>query len=851
MNLRNAAFLMSVFFGLLTTSLRAQLIQTDQPPVIPAGYDAFTLWDRLPIQVLGSRACMAGTYTRGTADGFDDAASFYYREGTSENLRFTRDVKGIGAMVFFRANATHADPWHFFIDGDDIYDGVNDGGHHVVVSSGDGANEVILPTSAFPSPLYLDPYTTACGGLIYVPMPFDQHFRIAYENNDYATGYYIIRRYADESIISQPLEDWQLTDVPPAEVVTLLNNSISGQEIAPSVNGSTVTEQSGTIDVPSGQAVELATIRRSPAQIRKLWISIPKTDAEDYGENLRLRITWDDRAEPSIDAPLPLFFGVGLLYNSTQAEYLLDSFFTDIRYTTDRIELSTVFPMPFFKSAKLELVSSNATPINGVQWSVRLEDFTDPINTVGYFHATYTDIPMRPSGDQTLLDTVGLEGEQEWSGSFIGTSMTFTQAGEHSGLTRDPRFYFDDAIYPQGHGTGSEEWGGGGSFWRRDGKRLQRSVTPFAGHPVGTIPELATNSYELVNSLYRFLLPDAMPFGKNARIVWQSQWVPEGSTERRKTVTYWYGLPAASLVLSDMLDVGNSASEQSHAYTSPDATAPAQITSKYDVSSVKATETERHTTTQSEFTLAIEPDNHGVLLRRTLDWTYPNQEANVSVWDEAAQTWQAAGVWYTPGSTTYIHDRNGDDETTEVSSSRFREEELLLSKTLTQGKSELKLKVEFVPINRPLRPGDPLAEQAWSEIRYAAYSYVMPHISITADDSDADGIPDTWEEKHYGGATNANPDATASNGVNTVFETYIAGLDPTNAASRFELSGLENILEWNATAGRIYTVYWASNLLSGFQPLESNIAYTAVPFTDTNHSADKQGFYKIEVELSE
>jgi len=176
---------------------------------------------------------------------------------------------------------------------------------------------------------------------------------------------------------------------------------------------------------------------------------------------------------------------------------------------------------------------------------------------------------------------------------------------------------------------------------------------------------------------------------------------------------------------------------------------------------------------------------------------------------------------------------------------------LLLSKTLTQGKSELKLKVEFVPINRPLRPGDPLAEQAWSEIRYAAYSYVMPHISITADDSDADGIPDTWEEKHYGGATNANPDATASNGVNTVFETYIAGLDPTNAASRFELSGLENILEWNATAGRIYTVYWSSNLLSGFQALESNIAYTAVPFTDTNHSADKQGFYKIEVELSE
>jgi len=343
------------------------------------------------------------------------------------------------------------------------------------------------------------------------------------------------------------------------------------------------------------------------------------------------------------------------------------------------------------------------------------------------------------------LDTIGIEGEQEWSGSFVGTSRIFSEEGSPWVLTRDPRFYFDDALSPQGHGTGTEEWGGGGDFWRRDDSpRLQRSTTLFAGHPIGCFANEATNDYDLVNSLYRFLLPDAMPFGKNARIAWE----PRGNSERRKTVTYWYGLPAASIVLSDTLDVGNSASEQGHAYSSPDATDPVQITSSYDVSLLWATETERHTTTQSEFTLTIDPDNHGVLLRRTLDWTYPNQEANVFIWDETAQEWQAAGVWYTPGSTVFIHDRDDDDpetldETIEVSTRRFKEEELLLSKTLTRGKSELKLKVEFVPINRPLRPGDPLEEQAWSEIRYAAYSYVMPYIRITEDDADADGIPDT------------------------------------------------------------------------------------------------------------
>gem|GEM_PF-4716912 len=128
-------------------------------------------------------------------------------------------------------------------------------------------------------------------------------------------------------------------------------------------------------------------------------------------------------------------------------------------------------------------------------------------------------------------------------------------------------------------------------------------------------------------------------------------------------------------------------------------------------------------------------------------------------------------------------------------------------------------------------------------------------VSSTSDESDedADGLPDSWELTHYG-STNVNPSAMASNGVNTVLETYIAGLNPTNPQSAFLISDLSpltsgNVLSWNTTNGRVYSVYWASNLLSGFQPLESNIAYTAVPFTDTNHPAEQKGFYKIEVEL--
>jgi len=120
-------------------------------------------------------------------------------------------------------------------------------------------------------------------------------------------------------------------------------------------------------------------------------------------------------------------------------------------------------------------------------------------------------------------------------------------------------------------------------------------------------------------------------------------------------------------------------------------------------------------------------------------------------------------------------------------------------------------------------------------------------------DADGDGLPDSWEITHYG-STNVNPNAMASNGVNTVRQAYIAGLDPTNPTNRFHLSVLRSpssVLSWNAASGRVYSVYWSSNLLSGFQPLEANVPWTNMPYSDTNHTAKEKGFYKIEVELLE
>lgn len=119
-----------------------------------------------------------------------------------------------------------------------------------------------------------------------------------------------------------------------------------------------------------------------------------------------------------------------------------------------------------------------------------------------------------------------------------------------------------------------------------------------------------------------------------------------------------------------------------------------------------------------------------------------------------------------------------------------------------------------------------------------------------APDQDYDGIPNEWEVLYFGGSTNAVAGATASNGVNTVLQAYIAGLDPTDPDSLFQ-ANLTNgfVVQWNTISGRIYSVFGSTNLQESFQPLETNILWPQASWTDTVKRTEN--FYQIDVKLAE
>ena len=131
-------------------------------------------------------------------------------------------------------------------------------------------------------------------------------------------------------------------------------------------------------------------------------------------------------------------------------------------------------------------------------------------------------------------------------------------------------------------------------------------------------------------------------------------------------------------------------------------------------------------------------------------------------------------------------------------------------------------------------------------------------ITVVADeesDRDGDLMPDGWEKRYFGSAANGDPAEDSDGDGQNNLEEYIAGMDPTNATSAFTVrasntpTGGEFILSWDAVTGRVYSIYWQTNLPDAFQTLETGIRYPQNSYTDRVHSAEDQGFYWIDVGL--
>ncbi len=137
-----------------------------------------------------------------------------------------------------------------------------------------------------------------------------------------------------------------------------------------------------------------------------------------------------------------------------------------------------------------------------------------------------------------------------------------------------------------------------------------------------------------------------------------------------------------------------------------------------------------------------------------------------------------------------------------------------------------------------------------------SYRSVVPTEMIIDPDMDGDGLPDAFEERHYGGRVNTDgTDDLDKDGQNDSAE-FIAGTDPTDNSSLFGfatngieiISSTEVILSWFSVIDKEYTVWSTSSFEEDSWEQIAGPITASGPFTDaTVPLSDSRKFYQIRV----
>ena len=265
------------------------------------------------------------------------------------------------------------------------------------------------------------------------------------------------------------------------------------------------------INIPVGETATIADIKGTGV-ITRIWITIDSRDPH-FLRRILLRMYWDDEENPSVEVPVGDFFGTGFEYKHYSSQYLG---MTSGGYYC-------YFPMPFNKSARIEVVNETGQEIYAFYYHIdyyQLEKFLD--KKAAYFHAFWKrDIRTDYPGNYTIL-----EGEGE--GHIVGLNMSMQSYNRSLGfLEGDEMIWIDGESKPSVYGTGTEDYFTSGWYFK-DGE--------FSASYHGLILKDQENGKI---SAYRHHIPDPIPFKKSIRFTMEHGHANESVADFSSTV-YWY-----------------------------------------------------------------------------------------------------------------------------------------------------------------------------------------------------------------------------------------------------------------------------------------------------------------------
>jgi hypothetical protein len=190
-----------------------------------------------------------------------------------------------------------------------------------------------------------------------------------------------------------------------------------------------------------GQALEMPLLE-GPGVITHIWFTSHAGFVNQLNA-LSIRIYWDGRKEPGVEAPLGDFFAVG-----QGKPAVVESVPVQVSPTG---ALTCYWRMPFAKSARIVITNDNPDRGAGLYWQVDWVKLDDLPADTGYFHACYRQEYPAAKGDYVFADLAG-------RGQYVGTVMSITLAQDGWFGEGDDYFFIDGEKVPSLQGTGSEDY---------------------------------------------------------------------------------------------------------------------------------------------------------------------------------------------------------------------------------------------------------------------------------------------------------------------------------------------------------------------------------------------------------
>lgn len=444
-----------------------------------------------------------------------------------------------------------------------------------------------------------------------------------------------------------------------------------GDDPKPEVEAKTVVLEQ--LQLEAGQSMTLLqqSEQGSIVSIKARWhhdstLEIPRSLLHD----IWIVAHWDSHEQPDVECPLGAFFGNELGYN--RIGILSHGQRQDGQWYH-------YLPMPYWSAAHIRLENRGANAVEFAQWEIRyttLNESLYPQHDTGYFR-TSTYYPL-----QTTHGADSIIGRITGRGHLVAGQVTaFARTPGIISCEGDVRVYIDGNATPQVESDGSESWVNYGWGF----------PTPPEMNPATAYDGLPDNPWSMV----RLCSGDCYPFRKELIFgieagEYNNQYL------RHSGILFYYGQDEEGMVLTDELDVGNSASEGIHTYHTQGSRGYYTLEASYegDADDVLITDKGHETEGWSQFTVSVSPDHSGVRLRRRSDQITGRQRAMVYVEDQLVQE-----------RSWYVADRNPYK--------RWLEDEFDIPIAYTAGKEQLTIRLEYV------QEGE---SRVWNEFYYWIYS---------------------------------------------------------------------------------------------------------------------------------